>query len=519
MTKTELKQYREDYQRRSRELRESSLQDVLQAKETPEEQEKRIERLLKPTHYNELCRYWFKEYATSDCAPGHIRIYKELYNMKVINQFVHAFRGYAKSMHAVVMSSFGLKQSGLLRFKLVVGINEDRAILLLSDLQMQLESNERILNDFGNQAVYGDWADGEFQTADGCFFKAVGLNQPFRGLRFGAHRITDAVVDDCEDKGVANNERIVKERVQKIVGDLRGAFSKDLKRLQVCNNDFVSNGLMDGLHEKLDESPFTRTHRINLSTGSADTAGKPTWPAYYDREAITLIHADNDLNTLKREYYNTHVNEGKVIKEAWLKYPKLPRGTRPDIAIGCWDLSYEKDGDYKAMALVAVYRSKMYLVDIFCSKCEISVAIEHHYARALHYHRQEWNVLWYFDATASQKAVFQPLFQQASVRFKFYNVPIPDHIPGVDKFLRMEATLVNVFFNGILLMAEKVKDHPHWKVAKAQLLSIEKGSKGHDDWPDALERAVRKAQFYLSEAGGVDYGSAPLFGRREIGGF
>lgn len=325
------------------------------------------------------------------------------------------------------------------------------------------------------------------------------------------------MVDDCEDWKIAQNPTLVRERVQKITGDLGGAFAGDIQRLQICNNRFVENGLIDGLHEKLD-GEFTKTHTFNLSTGSADEPGAPTWEEEFPRKRILIEHRKHDLNTLKREFYNTPVSEGKTIKEEWLRYERFPANANLSFSIGFWYLSYKRDGDYKARPVIDVWRNKMYLTKAFCRKCEVTEAIRHHYDTVEAQKKKGSAALWYFDATAAQEEVFLPLFQQEMIRRKLYELPIPDHAPNVDKFLRMEATLVNVFFHGLLIIDERLKDDPDWKIAKAQILSLEKGMKGHDDFPDALERAVWKAQVHCVDRENYQAATS-LIVERQTGGF
>ena len=113
-----------------------------------------------------------------------------------------------------------------MRFMLLVGSSAWRAKLLLADLQAQLSANERILRDFGPQIQYGHWRDGMFETQDGCYFMALGLNQPFRGLRRYANRIDFAVVDDIEDRKRVVNQSLIAARVDKILGRAGYSFSQ-----------------------------------------------------------------------------------------------------------------------------------------------------------------------------------------------------------------------------------------------------------------------------------------------------
>lgn len=54
----------------------------------------------------------------------------------------------------------------------LVGKSEDNADALLGDLQMELQSNRYIIEDFGEQYNAGCWQEGEFVTKDRCAFSA-----------------------------------------------------------------------------------------------------------------------------------------------------------------------------------------------------------------------------------------------------------------------------------------------------------------------------------------------------------
>lgn len=58
-----------------------------------------------------------------------------------------------------------------------------------------------------------------------------------------------------------------------------------------------------------------------------------------------------------------------------------------------------------------------------------------------------------------------------------------------DKFQRIEA-LQPLFERGFVIFNEREKSHPGMMQLEEQLLMFEKGSRTHDDAPDALEGAV-----------------------------
>ncbi|MDD2965435.1 MAG: hypothetical protein PHU33_15940 [Bacteroidales bacterium] len=253
MTKREFKEATERFQRMSQFISQATSDTIV--RESEENRQARIKNLLLPENYG----YFFNHYlgkdtviplADSDCAWYHLSSYEELYRENFITQFRIIFRGGAKSIHSNVGNPLALKLAGKIKFFLVIGANEDRAKLLLADLQVQFEANKRLINDFGNQIGYGSWADGMFETSDKCYFMALGIDQPFRGLRHYANRIDMASVDDVEDRKVALNQRIVTERGEKILSDLVPAFGKNSQRVVVSNNYITRTGIINYLLTK-----------------------------------------------------------------------------------------------------------------------------------------------------------------------------------------------------------------------------------------------------------------------------
>jgi hypothetical protein len=179
MTKAEFKDLLERFRQRTEFVNRCTVETLIG--EAPEVQAARIESLFKPENYGLMFNYYFGKdtpipLADSDCAWFHIDVYKQLYTQPYITLFNLVFRGGAKSTHSNLGYPLGLKQSGLAKFFLVVGANEYRAKLLLQDLQIQFESNNRIIKDFGVQKEYGSWADGQFESTDKCTFMALGID-------------------------------------------------------------------------------------------------------------------------------------------------------------------------------------------------------------------------------------------------------------------------------------------------------------------------------------------------------
>jgi hypothetical protein len=546
MTKSEYKELLKRFKERTDFINKATVETL--HKETPEEQELRIKRFLKPENYGEAFNYYFGKdtpipMADSDCAWYHIDIYKDLYYDCFQTVFNMIFRGGAKSTHANMGYPFMLKQAGKSKFFLIVGINEMRATMLLQDLQVQFEANNRIIKDFGVQKSYGSWADAQFETQDRCTFMALGIDQPFRGLRLNGVRLEYASIDDCEDKKRSLNKRLVDEYAGKITGDIQAAFSKSSERTIINNNFFAENGLIQTLMKKkgidvrkidtkktqVIKEKYTKLYLVNLTTKHyADirpdniSTWQPSWKERYTHEdCLRKIEQHKyDKETLSGEYYNTPINVGKRIKKSMIRMVKPKDYDQYMVIIGNWDLAYSDSACYKAMATIGVSGMRMTVLDIFCRQtADINTALDYHYSQAKRVAKQNPATTYYYDASVAQEAVYTPILIRKAIEHKSFQVPLPQK-SGVDKYIKIDTVLLAVLIAGILDFSEELENNPDWEEAKAQMLNFEKGGKYPVDFPDALTDAILQAQAYLSNDNTGDNGpSKPIIQPRKRGGY
>ncbi|QIY83398.1 hypothetical protein HER18_07575 [Chryseobacterium sp. NEB161] len=527
MTNTELKEAKERYFMLSKMIQEATSKSL--ENESTDQQQERIKRLLKPENYIEFFDYYFGvnsglPLADAPSAKFHHDSYQKVFKDNKIRQFREWFRGAAKSIHTNVGNILHLKENNELFFALLIGANEGLSKILLSDLQMHFESNERIIKDFGQQLSYGNWADGEFQTKDGRFFKALGLNQPFRGLRFGQFRPDFASVDDCEDRDRAKRPEMVRKYGEKITGDLKKAFHKTRGRLIIPNNYIVKDGLLDFLKEKFKDSKHLDISRVNLATKNITRENcrtlkdwEPSWKERYTNEDVIDIVEDDDYYTSQREDFNNPIEEGKLFKAHEMIHTRIAENEVFDAIIDHWDLSYTGPGDYKAGVVLGVKGIKLYVLEVFCERCEINSAMEVRAQWFRKYLLKGYNMMGFFDATAAQQAVYTPIILQAAEDNKCPNIPMPMHQEG-DKHNRIAAAIRNALFRKILYWDEslKTRSKEHYEIFMKQVLAFEKGTSSNDDAPDTLERAITLAQtfFGFSEDQGNE-GKKPVIGKKK----
>ncbi|WP_312357258.1 hypothetical protein [Sphingobacterium multivorum] len=507
MTQSEYKIALEKYRAKSKFIRELTYQNIV--KETAEEQEERIKHLLLPENYGKFFDYYFGigcSIALADAKTPrfHIEDYIKLYNDPFIKQMRKKFRGAGKSIQSNVGNITHLKENDECFFGLIIGMNEKFGKILLSDLQVHMESNERYIKDFGMQMSYGDWADGEFETNDGRHFKALGLNQPFRGLRFGSHRPDLAILDDCEDIDRATRPEMIRKYGKKVTGDLVKAFHRKRGRLIVNNNYIVKEGLLDYFEEKWKASPHYHDSVTNLATANITRENykkikwEPSFPERDTKADIIRILNDDDFYTSQREDFNNPIDEGKLFKADQVQYTRVADHEEWDAILDHWDLSYTGTGDYKAGVLLGVKGIRLTVLEVFCQKCEINSAMEVRSQWVKKYLRMGYNTLGFFDATAAQQAVYTPIILQSAEDCDCPNIPIGLHQEG-DKHNRIAAGILNALFRKILFWDEslKVRSKVDFDLFMKWFLAFEKGMATGDDPADTLERAITLAQQYF----------------------
>ncbi len=550
MTKREIEELDKRFKEKSDYIYRATLDSII--KESAEEQEKRIKWLLKPENYGACFNYYFgKEtpipMADCDCAWYHTAVYNDLYHNAFITVFNLIFRGGAKSTHANLGYPFALKQSDLAKFFLVVGANEQRAAMLLQDLQVQFESNNRIINDFGIQHSYGSWADGQFETTDRCTFMSLGIDQPFRGLRLNGVRLEYASIDDVEDKKKAMNKALTREYVGKITGDIQGAFSTRSERTIVNNNYFVKDGFIEGLADKkgiklkkidtkqttVVREKYASLYLVNLTdkyydqvTPETANQWKPEWEARFSKLACLrkIEQYKDDKETLSGEFYNTPINVGKKIKEGMIKMVEPIPLSDYDLIAENWDLAYGSEACHKAKATGAVKDMQIVITDVFCRQTDISIAIKYHYDKAKEVLKQNPSFISYYDASVAQEAVYKPQWEQGARKYKCFHIPIPQK-SSVDKYIKIDTVLIGALTSGILVFSKSLEQNPDWDEAKKQMLNFEKGGNYPVDFPDTLADLLIQLSEYIAswsedeQEDDSEANNKPIFGKRKVKGF
>ena len=464
--------------------------------ETSVAKKKRIAGLL--NNYEAFCNYYFPEYCFAPFAKFHKNIQKDVAN-KPNNIFLAQWsRGFAKSTHFGVFLPLFLKFNGKLTGMMVGSYNEQMAGEKLEDVRANLQSNQRIINDFGIQQSFGNWEAGCFKTRDDVGFYGFGKGQSPRGTRFKWKRPNYALVDDLNDARQLKNPAIAEEDKRWVQEELKPALWTREWWLIVAQNKFHDRTVTALLED--DEEIKTKTHRVNI----VDDKGKSNWPENPDfsKEAIQSLQESEGAGFI-RERMNTPFEEGTTFKAEWLNHwqKALPLDKYDGVLIHYLDPSYKSSdkSDYKFWVLIGKYKLQYHILKAWGEKTTSKNMWEYAYdvddwagERAVVKHSMEAN----FIQEEVHKKELERVEEEKgrALRLQY------DRRKKADKFERIE-TMQPLFQRGLIIFNLDEKDTTGMKLLRSQLLAIEKGSRINDDGPDALEGAVWIADKYNTRDG------------------
>ena len=256
-----------------------SLTELSSSEESISDRNRRIQRLQKD--YAAFCEYYFPHFLTLrdkttgeairvvHNAPFHNAAATKVKNTPNLKAVFKWPRGHAKSTHFDIFMPLWLmfQPKRLINFMVVVGKSEDSAQRLLSDIQAELEYNQRIIADFGEQKNLGHWQDGEFTSQSGVKFLACGRGQSPRGLREREDRPDYIVIDDLDDDELCRNEKRVNEVTDWVKEALFGALDVGRGRFIMVGNLISKTSVLANI---------AKTKGVHVSEIKAvDKDGKP----------------------------------------------------------------------------------------------------------------------------------------------------------------------------------------------------------------------------------------------------
>lgn len=200
-------------------------------------------------------------------------------------------------------------------FILYVSETGPHAVAQLLTIRGQLENNELLRYDFGNQVPDRSnsrkWGENEIELLNGCRIAAIGSGGQLRGIVKDAQRPSRIVVDDLQ------NEESVKTEAQRLKDvtwfarallPARKVFGEGVTKVDVIGTLLHPEALMPVLMVDPD------WNRVRF--GALDRQGDPLWAYAVDHAKLAKIRAQMErlgqLDAFDYEYMSAIPNDGAV---------------------------------------------------------------------------------------------------------------------------------------------------------------------------------------------------------------
>jgi hypothetical protein len=444
--------------------------------ETLVQQKKRIAML--ESDHEAWFKYYFPNYYKCESAAFHRAATRRWMDNERIYEVRAWSRELAKSTRAM-MEDLKLMLTGRSKFKIQVSTSYDKAVALLMPYMINLESNQRIINDYGEQKKIGQWETGHFVSKAGFGFVAIGAGQSPRGLRLEEMRPDILDIDDIDTDEECRNEKIVRQKWEWIEQALIPTLSVSGRKRIRFNGNIIAKYCC--ITEAIKKADYVDV--INIR----DNKGKSTWPAKNSEKDIDYTLSKISYISAQKEYFNNPISQGSVFSE--MHYKKLPHIKAYRFLVCYIDLSYKSTSrnDFKAAVLMGRIGTEYHI-----RKCFLKQGTTRDLAAGLidikNYVDGKTPIYWYAEENFLQDIILKEL-HDVFATMKSTIVIAPDKRKKPDKFTRIESALEPLNTNGKLWLNEEERSNHHMQILEEQFKALEPGSKSHDDGPDACEGA------------------------------
>ena len=441
--------------------------------------------------------YYFPHYSFAAPAPFHVAATKRVLEKKEWYEVRMWSRELAKStrtmMEVLYLTLVGhpaenmyvtedgtIENSEAIRLKkkyvLLISNSLDNATRLLTPYKLNLQYNERIIQDYGEQESSSKWQAAEFTTERGVSFRALGAGQSPRGTRNEETRPDILLFDDVDTDADCLNPEIVAKKWLWIEEAAIGTRSiSQPTTIIFCGNRIAIDCCIERARSFADVTDI-----INIR----NEQGASSWSEKNSEEDIERVLSQKSYAATQKEYFNNPVTEGSVFKQmAW----------KPALAIDAYkhlicytDPSYKELGDYKATVLVGVWRQEYHILKCYLEQTTSASMLDWHFE----IHKlTKGKCSFYMEEVFMQDVIIKELNNNCIK----HNIPISvkgDKRNKPNKFTRIEALLEPLNRNNRLYFNMEERHNPHMVRLEEQFLSFAYSGRAHDDGPDAVEGAI-----------------------------
>lgn len=459
--------------------------------ESKDEQTARIEKAKGDVVY--MVVTYLPHYAIAECGDFQVEFANLVKENGLIKAFAEWGRGLAKSVWCNIIIPLWLWMNDEDVFFCLMSDSKDRAQDLLADVQAELEGNQLLINDFGEQKANGSWEYGDFSTIDQRFIgKSFGIKKKVRGVRIKHRRPTLWVIDDLETPDTIANPKTMRRQADRIERDILPTMTdENTRRLLYANNRFARVMTQTILQER---HPGWYVHHI---VAFDQATLEPTWN-YYSKEFYEQQIEDMGLVAALSEYCHITKIEGSNFSEDQIQWAKLPPLSEFKMILSHWDIAYTDNAksDYNAIKVWGLHGRNFWLIDGYVKQSKMKLAVNWNcqYKKGLNdnlvnyigqYESQFWNgeVQRSIDESEDENDIDLNLMKIAT-----------PHSKKIQRMLTMQPYYQNsrIYYN------EALKSHNDTQVGIMQLCAVEEGMTEHDDSPDADQQCISALDKYCS---------------------
>ena len=466
---------------------------------TDPEKQKRIERAKNDFWF--FCSYYLPHYFSSEPAQYH-KILVEIINTEKITSYqvqqlkkyikpkyhnllkpVHTLEGivdvepreHAKSTRMSLAYPLWRVLTGKSKFILLMSASQEMANLFLENIKAELEENEKLIEDFGEQA--GDkWKSDFITLKNGSAIASKGAGASMRGIRYRQYRPDLVIADDIMKDDLANSQT-QRDKLYRWFKRVVMALGKDAF-IVVVNTIFHSDDLPSRLLKEIEEGKLKNWLGLRFSAILED--GTPLWKEMWSIEDLEKKKRALGSVHFATEYLNEPLSEEDMIfKPDWIIYYNTLEiaGKKLDKIMAVDPATGKKTGDYSAIVIVGKDKETgiYYVLDTFAEKISDLKLINKIIEKYQIY--QPSKIV--FETIAFQEIYKNQVMREASKRG--VHLPIKPVKSSVQKEVRIQK-LSPLVENGLIKFKE------NQKLLIDQLIEFPKGS--HDDLPDALAYAI-----------------------------
>lgn len=353
---------------------------------------------------------------------------------------------------------------------------------LLSEIQGELLTNELLRQDFSDLMQVASCSEGELLLTSGSAFFSCGRGQSPRGIKNRGLRPNYIVIDDIDDDELCRNTARVDLLTDWVNEALFGTMQVGRGRFILVGNRISNTSVL----ARLADNKTYKHVKVNI----LDRFGKPSWSEAHTLEEVELLRAAQGERSFQKEYMNNPLTEGAIFRADTIQWTiALP--FRKYVRLVCYtDPSFKNsaNNDYKATVLVGKTREGYFhVLKSFAAQDSVTAMYSWLYS-VRDFVGTGIPVYYYMESNFIQSMHLDDFRKFGESRGDL--LPLRgDSRKKPDKFARIEA-LEPLFSQGIIFFNQAEKDSAGMKTLIEQLLLFQRGSRVHDDAPDALEGAI-----------------------------